>query len=144
VNAQEPWVSLTTEDRVLHLHQRSLRTHGGRPGGPLPGCVSAKLGAAWSAEGYIGDEAGIEGLTFATYLLFYLAKGHYFTDGNKRVGWLAMTDVLAVLGLGVRAAAEEVVSFVDQLIADTRPELARAWVTARLIEIEWPSPDGPT
>jgi len=136
----EPWSALITEARILALHKRALAEHGGLPGGPQTGCVSAKLGGAWAAEGYVGGEAGIEGLTFATYLAFYLAKGHCFNDANKRVAWLAVVDVLAVLGLRVDAAQKDAADFVERVAslegADARPEIVREWVTARLAEVE--------
>lgn len=136
----EPWSALVTEARILALHKRTLAEHGGLPGRSQPGCVAAKLGAAWAAEGYVGGEAGIEGLTFATYLAFYLVKGHCFNDANKRVAWLALVDVLAVLGLRIDAVQGEAADFVERVAElkgpDARPETVREWVTARLAEIE--------
>jgi death-on-curing protein len=114
-----------------------LSEHGGRPGGPQVGCVDAKLGAAWTAEEYVGGEAGIEGLTFATFLAFYLAKGHCFTDGNKRVAWLSMVDVLAALGLRIEVGHDEAAKFMDGVAGEgTKPEHVREWVADRLRGIE--------
>lgn len=131
-----PWEGLITESRILAFHKRALSEHGGRSGGPQVGCVSAKLGAAWSAEEYVGGEAGIEGLTFASYLAFYLAKGHCFTDGNKRVAWLALVDVLAALGLRIAAGQDEAAAFMEDVATEgARPEDVRDWVAQRLAAV---------
>lgn len=56
-----------------------------------------------------------------------------FSDGNKRIGWAAMFDMLASLGLTVRATVPEAYELVMGIASgSTTKEMAIAWVMERL------------
>jgi death-on-curing protein len=131
----QPWVHLVDKARVLELHAKGLERYGGLMTEPKEGCVEGSLGNAWTAESYHeGADQELAGLTFAACTLLYLATNHCFTDGNKRVSWMALTDILAKLGLMVEATQDEAEAFVKQ-IADgslrERPKVV-AWIAERL------------
>lgn len=104
-----PWSPLMTRDQVIRLHDEGVRRHGGdpTPRGDLEPCIDRSLGAAWSGALYREPDDAAPGFCFAAFLLYYLTKNQCFTDGNKRVGWLAGTKVLLSLGLTVSAPQEE-------------------------------------
>jgi death-on-curing protein len=136
----EPWAELITVDGVLALHIEAIKRHGGDPTTrktDVP-CVEGKVGGAWTAEGFVDRETtGLqEGLSFAGYLLYYLAKGHCFTDGNKRVSWTSAMLVLAQLGLTVTATDDEAEAFILDLIQDASKDGSAAvtWLAERLVD----------
>jgi death on curing protein len=138
-NGGEPWAALINVARVIETHDRGLADFGGLagPANPEP-CVEAALGAAFNAEMYLeGRRHVTTGLPFAAYLLFYLARRHCFTDGNKRVAWACAMDILAALGLGVTATDAEAVELVESILSkeiDDGSEVA-AWLSLRLFAI---------
>lgn len=78
---------LITESRVHELHATALAQHGGLPGVKDAEGVERCIGAALLASSYLDeDDAGPGAFVVAVRLGFYLARGHCFTDGNKRVG----------------------------------------------------------
>lgn len=146
IDSRKPWLSLITPERVVALHARGIREHSQAPLSSeqlSDECVDGKLGNAWTSEQYrFEDENVKQGLCFAGYALFYLARSGCFVDGNKRVAWATATAVLGGLGLTVIASDEDVIDFVLG-IADGRIqdgiEVAR-WLGLRLAA---PDPDGP-
>jgi death-on-curing protein len=107
---------LITTDRIFSLHKEAVKKFGGGGTGPgNSGCVEGALGAAWSAELYDDHPDKIVGLSFAGHLLFYLVKDHCFSDGNKRVGWLAAVVVLGDLGLSVGSSEDDAHGLVDRI-----------------------------
>jgi death-on-curing protein len=118
----------------LALHAESVRRHGGKSGGVKDGCVDGSLGAAWNAEAYLAEENAQRGLVFAAHLLYYLARNHCFVDGNKRAGWLAMTEVLGKFDLTLATDAAEAEAFVNGIASGEvkRAEDVVPWLAARL------------
>jgi death-on-curing protein len=104
---QEPWNRLITVDDILELYEEGIRRYGGDFSQPTAGCVEGSLGAAYNAELYAQSEDSKCGLCFAGCLLFYLTQNHCFTDGNKRIGWMAAAEVLRRLGLTIKATDDE-------------------------------------
>lgn len=102
-----PWEHLTSINRIVALHRQGIERYGGDFANPRDGCVDGGLGAAWNAELYTEAQGSIQGFNFACFLLCYLARDHCFTDGNKRVAWLAFVDILLKLGLTVKAETNE-------------------------------------
>lgn len=135
----EPWADLITRDRIVALHATGLSRYGGGAASPAKqGCVESSLGAAWSAELYREDDGVTKGLCFAGYLLYYLAKNHCFTDGNKRVAWLATMQVLLAHGLTVNATTPEAEELINGLI-EGRLQSADAvivWLGERLTAVQ--------
>ncbi len=133
----EPWGHLIDLERVQALQGEGVRRYEtGIIDAPRGGCVEGSLGSAWSAEQYQETEEGVcEGLIFAGYVLFYLAKNHCFTDGNKRVAWLSATWVLATLGVSVDASDDEAEQMVLAVVQGEIPSGAEVvrWLADRLV-----------
>ncbi|MDP9013003.1 MAG: type II toxin-antitoxin system death-on-curing family toxin [Pseudomonadota bacterium] len=85
------WVS---EEIVSAFHAQQLIEHGGLPGSLREGALEAALGRPQNLLAY-GDPAPSLMQLAAAYA-FALARGHCFTDGNKRVA-LVTTDVFLQL-----------------------------------------------
>lgn len=137
-----PWNHLVTFDRIIALHGEVLVANGGMAADPheSKGCVEGSLGGAWTAELYAaGDDDEIrQGLVFAGYLLFYLAKNHCFGDGNKRTALASMQEVLSVLGLTIDVTDDELVTYVLAVAEGTvksAPDVVK-WLAQRLTELK--------
>lgn len=134
------WESLISKERILALHREAINRYGGDPTQRLAdvGCVEGRIGSAATAVGYL--EAGDEdcGLILAAYLLFYLARDHCFVDGNKRVAWMAATEVFRNLRLTINASSDEAEEFVvDVSRGALRDASAVAiWFAERLEAVE--------
>ena len=109
-------MNLITVKEVLQLHSQSIERYGGS--GTISkdtgGCIDGRIGNAALAEQFVTDDERVRpGLCFAGFLLFYLIRDHCFTDGNKRIGWMAAMRVLADLGLTLETSNEEAFAFCD-------------------------------
>lgn len=137
-----PWQHLMSSDIVLSLHKAGIEKFGGDYSPPKEGCVERSLGGAYSAEQYASSADTVEGLIFAGYLLYYLATNHCFTDGNKRIGWLAAMRVLLGLGLTVNASDDEAEAFCMRIADSQKPDAIRdgqdvvIWLSERLEVIQ--------
>jgi death-on-curing protein len=117
VSPQEPWATRITVDDILALHQEGILRYGGDYSPPASGCIERSLGAAYNAELYTQTEDSRMGLCFAGCLLFYLTQNHCFTDGNKRIGWMAAVEVLRKFGLTVQATDDEACLFCLRIVS---------------------------
>jgi death-on-curing protein len=129
---------LITREEVLQLHAEGIRRWGGKRSSTRSDsgdCIEGRIGNAANAEAYATDDERIrQGLCFAGFLLFYLASDHCFTDGNKRVAWMAAMHVLADQGLTIEATEDETYAFMD---AVARGDIKRGqevvrWLAERL------------
>ena len=114
------WQCLITIDQITELHAKSLQAVGQDPlpiGAEQIDCVKARIGNAWLADQYSAENTSNvkNGLCFAGYLMFYLVKDHCFSDGNKRIGWIAAVTVLASLGLTIQSTDEDAIDFVQRI-----------------------------
>lgn len=130
-------VKLISTSDVLALHSEAVSRYGGL--GTLShdtkDCVDGRIGNAMLAEEYVTDDERVRpGLCFAGFLLFYLVRDHCFSDGNKRVGWMAAMRVLGDIGLTIEASENDAFAFVDSIstgqIGDGRK--AVLWLAAHL------------
>jgi prophage maintenance system killer protein len=132
-----PYDRFCSLPRLQHLHARSVAEHGGSTGVRDALSPGATLGAAWTAEEYSAPPGAVPGLLFAVYLLFYFATKQCFVDGNKRISWLAMTDVLAGMGLEIDATIDEaealVMAISNNQYRDVEP--VYLWVVEHLREL---------
>jgi prophage maintenance system killer protein len=130
-----PWDSILTVDQlVVAARQEFERSRGGAQFTATElECVRGKFGNAWSAELYVDDPELVSGFVFACALLVGLIRGHCLVDGNKRVGWLALTLILARLGLDIEASPEEAEQLCLDVIAGTVDRVGVAqWLAPRL------------
>jgi death on curing protein len=118
-----PEALLVTTDEVLQLHSEIMTQHR-QPYSPRAdeaGCIGSKIYTSTVAASARSATGQIDPLHFASYLLYYIAKGHCFTDGNKRIAWAIAVDVLLRVGLDVEANDDDAVSMVNNLIAQEQP-----------------------
>ena len=135
MTAAEPWEELISVERVLWCHQEGIRRYHGQGDvtEKAQDCVRGILGNAWSAALYREPEEATQGLCFTCCLLTYLTKGHCFIDGNKRVGWLAATEILAGFRLTIVATEDEAYDLVLKIVEeDLDPDFVVDWVAERL------------
>lgn len=126
---------LVKVERVHEMHALAIAQWGGLPGIRDRDCprrsVEASLTAALYAMEAIDDEP--DPLTVSVHLLFYLARNHCYSDGNKRVAWLTFVEQLAVVGLDIEATQQEVELFVVEVAGGNLDVAAMsAWVAPRL------------
>lgn len=132
------WESLITLENVLDLYAEGIRKYGGDASPPKDGCLEQSLGNAYTAELYTEAEAAMRGLCFCAYLLFYLARNHCFSDGNKRVAWTSTMRVLLALGLTVNVSDEEAEAFCLRIADSTAANAVQdgsevtTWIAERL------------
>ena len=133
-----PWEPIISAAHIVDLHREGMR-RGGRMSTAMPGCLDERLGNAWTAEGYRQEEGLRVGLIFACHLAFYLARNGCFTDGNKRVAWLALVYVLDHYGLTIEATEDDATDFMLKLAGaketgvNTSADIVIEWVQARLV-----------
>jgi death on curing protein len=108
-----PWEHLTSRGRLVSFTREVFDQTGGGAKFTTPEleCIDGKLGAAWTAELYVEDEHKIEGFAFAAHLMFNIIRGHCLVDGNKRLAWISLVDVLASLGWEINASIDDAESF---------------------------------
>jgi death on curing protein len=143
MNALKPWLCWISEEEIGSLYRRGIELHGGLVSNPISGCIERALGAAYNAEAYSTpdeeeeDDNTIRGLTFAGYLLFYLARNHCYTDGNKRIAWTSCMNVLLRLGLTLDVTEDDAYDFCISIAGGQLKggEDVVFWVVDRLIEI---------
>lgn len=70
------------------------------------------------------------GFIFAAHLMFGIIKGHCLLDGNKRLAWVALFDVLASLELRIVASTDDAEAFCLGLCerGDASPGDVQAWL----------------
>lgn len=135
MTAHEPWAEICTTDRVLEIYQQTMARFAQPVVQPKPGCAEGVLGNAWSGELYQESRDLRPGLFFAAAVLVYLAKGHCFSDGNKRVAWLTLLDALSALGLDLEATEDDAADFVLEIAASPKPRVddVLRWLAARVV-----------
>lgn len=96
--------------QVLLLHQQLIEATGGLAGLRDEGALEAALAAP--LQTFDGMDIYPSLQKKAARLGFGLIKNHPFADGNKRVGAHAMLLFLAVNGIALRFAQEELVDII--------------------------------
>lgn len=135
----KPWEKYCTPARVIDLHAKGLKAHGGREGITEPNGPDATLGAAWNAIAYGPIQGEEPALIFAAYVLYYFATKQVFSDGNKRVAWLVMCEVLASMDLEVGVTNDEGSEMVLAIANKQQSvEQAYAWVADHVRELTTP------
>jgi death-on-curing protein len=122
MNGADVWREFISPEVIVQLHDEGMDRYGGKKSPPLPGCVEGSAGGAYTASLYTAKTdppTALEiALPFAGYLLYYLAKNHCFTDGNKRIAWTATMHVLAQFGLTLEVRQDAAYELVDAVVKD--------------------------
>jgi len=113
-------MDLITTERVLVLHGAGISEHGGETASPNIKCVQGAVGNAHQAALYGSDYDEPDPLRVACLLCRSLVQNHCFIDGNKRVGWLSLGEVLLVsVGLMVAADDDVAEAFMEDVATGT-------------------------
>jgi death-on-curing protein len=132
---REPWSELITVRLVLDFRDEGIKRYGGLLATkPAEDCIEGSLGAAWSAGLYREPEEAKRGLCFTAHALYYIAKNHCFTEGNKRAAWMSAIEILARLGLTVNTTIEEAFGMMEGIIKGhiSGPDEVTHWLAERL------------
>ncbi|HSD93537.1 MAG TPA: type II toxin-antitoxin system death-on-curing family toxin [Methyloceanibacter sp.] len=120
------WLSL---DLVLSIHDEQLREFGGPAGLRDPGLLESALARPLNKFGYrTADLADL-----AAAYAFGLARNHAFTDGNKRIAFLAMVTFLGLNDIEfVVPEAEAVVMMFAVAAGEVDEEGLARWIRDNL------------
>lgn len=123
------WLSRVAVDAI---HHDQIREHGGLPGLRDEHALESAL-ARPRQKWHYADAADLA--TLAAAYGFGLVKGHPYRDGNKRIGFLAMTTFPGINGSELQASDAEVVAEVLAL-ADGRVTEAQlaAWIRTHSVK----------
>lgn len=140
--------ALISGARIREMHDQALVADGGLGGERIHDCVDAALGNAISGCLYTAAEAGsdLDALCFLAHLMRNLNSGHCFNDGNKRVVWMIVDDVLLQLELRVDADQAEAAAFVRDIATEKlSPQAIVAWFIepGRLVPLQMEPKDPP-
>ncbi|CAN5178105.1 type II toxin-antitoxin system death-on-curing family toxin [soil metagenome] len=114
------WLERTTIDAI---HYDQLQRHGGRPGIKDENALESAIARPRQKWTY---EVDADLFVLAAAYCFGLATNHAYTDGNKRVGFMAMYTFLGMNDWEIVAPEPEVVQLVLDVVARTRDEKALA------------------
>jgi death-on-curing protein len=121
------WV---TYEQVVAIHSRQLRRFGGAPGLRDEAMLESALQCPVNKWQY--EQAALPELA-ASYA-FGLAKNHAFTDGNKRIAFLAMAVFLRKNGVRFAPDQAQATAMIMSLAAGEVSEES----LARWIRNNWP------
>lgn len=76
-----------TPDELKHIHNEMLKRYGGLPGEKNPGMVDYVCDKPFLIS--FGHELYPDIFQKAAVLMYSIARGHYFNDGNKRTASMA-------------------------------------------------------
>jgi len=111
------------------MYADQLQQHGGRPGIRDENALESALARPRNKWAY---DAAADLATLAAAYGYGLATSHPYTDGNKRIAFLAMYVFLGLNGQDLVAPEPEVVSLM-RAVADHRCSEAQlvAWIRER-------------
>ena len=106
---------------LIELHGIAIDAFGGAASPPKEGCVDRSIASAINASLYSSDDMDEPDLLLAAaHLLFYVAKNHCFTDGNKRAAWSAVVRALDLNGIRIEADQTETAELVEGVASGAR------------------------
>ena len=117
VRGEPEWI---TAESAIQLHDDALRQFGGLGGFPHPGYLDGALGAPINAFLY-DEDGGLDLFDLAAAYLIHIAKGHAFTDGNKRTAYLVALVFLDVNGVHLMQP-ENATELADAVVAAAEAE----------------------
>lgn len=118
-------------DEIKYIHSRLLEETIGLNGVRMDSLDSLVLGSRFQ------EDQSIEGQ--AAYWLSHLAKGHYFTDCNKRTAYFTVRYILLMQGLDldnpdVESTVKDLCSIAAAPNMDSAFELAQSFVHKSIVE----------
>lgn len=130
---ERSWQDVITVEHIRDFHRVAIARFGGPESVPIDGCLEQCLGNARLAEQYREGKRSEPGVIFAAHLLYYLANDHCYSDGNKRIAWMALTYLLLHYNLTLVVTEDEAVSFMlDVASGEKNTDHALEWIVARL------------
>jgi len=81
-------------------------------------CVDSAMQAALQGAFYTAIDGHLDHIHIASFLLYYVAKRHCFTDGNKRVAWAVAVDYFLQQGLMIVADQQDAAKLVEDVACD--------------------------
>ena len=125
---KEPrWLSRLVVDSI---HNGQLKEHGGLPGIRDENALESALSRARNKWVY-REETDLAALAAAYG--FGIVTSHPYSDGNKRIGFLALVTFLGINGLDFRATDTEVVTEILKLAGGQLSEEQFAdWIRNRI------------
>jgi death-on-curing protein len=119
------------EDVIFAMHDRQIAEHGGLDGVKDMGAVRAALARPQQQANY-GDPAP-DAADLAAAYAYGLVRGHGFSDGNKRIAWLAARLFLLNNNYQLQFDPADAILVMLALAAGNLPEADLAqWFRARL------------
>lgn len=95
------------------IHDEQISEHGGLAGLKDENALEAALARPLHKHAY-GEE---DIFVLAAAYLYGLARNHPFSDGNKRIGYLAAFTFMLINGYLIEASQAEVITFVLSVAA---------------------------
>lgn len=95
------------------IHDEQIAEHGGLPGLKDENALEAALARPLHKRAYGENDIFV----LAAAYLYGLARNHPFSDGNKRIAYLAAFTFLLINGHMIEATQAEVVAFVLSVAA---------------------------
>ena len=106
---------------LIELQVVAIDAFGGAASPPKEGCVDRSIASAINASLYSSDDMDEPDLLLAAaHLLFYVAKNHCFTDGNKRAAWSSVVRALDLNGIRIEADQTETAELVEGVASGAR------------------------
>jgi death on curing protein len=120
---------------VRVLHSGGIRDFGGSDGELNPAGIDGVVGSAINSAMYFDIEGQPNLLAFVGYLVYKIAKDHYFVDGNKRLAWSVLVAALANDGLSISADQDEGEALIQGVSTDLiNVEGIIDWIAARVVQ----------
>jgi death on curing protein len=116
------------------LHFQQLKRFGGLYGIRDPGAIESALARPRNQWEYAGER---DVARLAAAYGFGLARSHGYSDGNKRIGFMALAVILELNGWSLDAPEPEVVAMMLGVAAGDVDEARLAtWVRAQIRPVE--------
>ena len=123
-----------TRPEVDYLHGRSVRQFGGSNGVRDDSLIESALARPINRLNY---EPGCDLAALAASYGYGLVKNHGYIDGNKRIGFLAMSIFLYVNGYLLDTdEAEATIAALEVAAGDRTEEELASWIRDRIIPLE--------
>ena len=114
-------------------------THYGLSGFPNPGYLASAVAAPQHTLYY--EDGGVDLFDLAAVYLYHIAKGHAFTDGNKRTGYISAIVFLGINGINI-LLPENIHDLADATIAVADGKATKTDVAALMRSLPRYHPEG--